>query len=86
MEHRPQNLGEEELWPEKSVVGEQEELQPGDLEEQEKEGGEEEENLALYCRGKGKNLPGGEGEEAHIRTACQTGWEARLWDLRVRTA
>lgn len=74
MEPKPQNIGEEGLWPEKLVEEEKEEeeeeeeegLWPGDPEAE-----EEEEELPPHCSKKGKSLPGGDGEEARIRTACQ---------------
>lgn len=88
MEPKPLNLGEEVLWPEKLVEEEQEEEEDEDEEEEEEEGlwpgdpeeevEEEEEELSPHCSGKGKGLPGGEGEEARIRTACQRGWAPRL--------
>lgn len=76
MEPRPQNLAEEgEDLPSQTLVGEAGRLwseDPGELDE------EEEEKFSKYSLGKVKNLPGGEGEEARIRTACQTRWGVKL--------
>lgn len=52
----------------------EQQLWPGDPEE----GKEEEEEPSSLGPKKGKSLPGGEGEEARIRTACQRGWVSRL--------
>lgn len=72
MEFRLEILEEEDkaFWLEK-LVREEEGFWLGDLvgEEREEEEveEEEEEKFLLYCVGKGKNLLGGEGEEARLR-------------------
>lgn len=76
MEPKPQNVGEEGLWPEKLVEEEAEEEEEEEEKEEEEEGlwpgdPEAEEELPPHCSKKGKSLPGGDGEEARIRTACQ---------------
>ena len=70
MEPRPQTPVEEggDL-PSQRLVGEGGGLWSEDPEELEEE---EEDEFSKYSLGKVKNLPGGEGEEARIRTACQT--------------
>ena len=76
MEPTPEKLAEElRDLPSEKLMGDGGELwseDPGELEQ------EEEDEFSAYSLGKVKNLPGGEGEEAHIRTACQTRWGVRL--------
>lgn len=76
MEPTPEKLAEDGMdLPSEKLVGDGGQLwseDPGELEQ------EETDEFSAYSLGKVKTLPGGDGEEARIRTACQTCWVVRL--------